>query len=293
MPVSTSQLMMKYAIHQRKSQSDPDYKFNTAVPTVKHYMYGMKLAKSHGVDLPPTANIDTKMLSRFIKEYADKPNEKFIGYIKDIAADRGLDIRPSILESQKSARNWLRNNINHATVKALDKAYKLSDDFNVDIPKKLDKTSISNFIDEYSKRPTDKMNKYAQMISEKTGLALNEELKTDKEKLSKWIEENRNKTKSRSNEMSILASFNPDEKNLKEIDSNIPNVKDEALIKVIKTGVNFPKEKLNDNEFKLNFLRAHAEFKDSDQWTRLHDKLVSQDKSVQKQTPKRDDFDRV
>ncbi|MFK5880117.1 MAG: relaxase/mobilization nuclease domain-containing protein [Flavobacteriaceae bacterium] len=292
MPTSTSQLLLKYAIHQRKSQTDPKYKFQATVPTVKHYMYGLKIAVSHEIELPPTANLDTKMLTKFIKEYSDKPTPKFTKYIQDIAQDRELKIKPKILESQNSARNWLKNNINHATIKAMNKAYELSDVFNVNLPKNFDKASISKFIDQYSKQPTEKMNKYAQMISEKTGLAISKDITEDKEKLSKWIGDNQTKEKSKSEQLKILASFSPNERDLEDIIEKSPNIRDEAIIKVIKSGVPFPKEKLNDNEYKLNFLRAHAEFKDSAQWTRLNDKLVSQDKSIEKKENKGKDVDR-
>ena len=105
----------------------------------------------------------------------------------------------------------------------------------------------------------------------------------NKNKLSQWINEYHDRVKLRSDQIKFLAKYNPDERDLEEVKEKYPDVKDEAIIKVIKSGVPFPKEKLKDNEYKLNFLRAHAEFKDSAQWTRLHDKLVSQDKSIEKQ----------
>lgn len=331
MPVSTSQLMLKYAIHQRKSKTDPGYKFQTSVPTVKHYMYGLKIAKSHGVDLPPTANLDTKMLTKFIKEYSDRPTTKFVKYINDIAADRGLEIKPKILESQNSARNWLKNNMGqatlqalgaaqklsdkfgidlpdrkdrksisefidkyakHASMKSINRAYKLSDQYNVDVPKTLDKDSINGFIKEYGNRPTKKMVVYAQMVSDNTRVPIDENIKNDRVKLSQWINENREKGRLRSDQMKVLEKYNPDERDLEEIKDKYPNVKDEAIIQVIKSGVPFPKEKLDDNEYKLNFLRAHAEFKDSAQWTRLNDKLVAQDKTIEKQDKSGKDVER-
>jgi predicted CopG family antitoxin len=263
------------------------------------------------------------MLSRFIKDYADKPTEKFLSYIKDIAADRGLEIKPSIMESQKSARNWLKHNMDHATLKAIgtaeklsekfdinmpkkndkesisnfidqyathatmkaiNKAYELSDKYNVDIPKNLDRKSINDFIREYGNKPTEKMNQYARMISEHTGISINDEIKNDKEKLSNWISDNHGKARLRSDEIKLLASYSPNDRDLEDIKEKYPNVKDEAIIRVIKSGVDFPKDKLNDNEYKLNFLRAHAEFKDSPQWTKVYEKLKSNDRSIQKET---------
>lgn len=288
MPVSTSQLLMKYAIHEVKAKTDKRYKFHTAIPTVKHYMYGQKLAERHGKKLPPTANIDIKVLSEFIKVNADIPSQKLINFLNKTAQDRNLIIPKNVFTSQKKTRIWIKKNSKIPTVKALNYALKLSDEFNVSLPRKFNDQSIKSFISEYAKKPTEKMIDYANIISERSGKSYDEKIIKDKASLSKWINENEAIKKRANPLLKKLSSYADRGQNQQEYDKKVSPVKDDAIIKIIEQGIDFPKDKLNDNEYKLNFLRAHAEFKDSDQWIKLNDKM----KSINKEKSKNIDIGR-
>lgn len=270
MPMNNSQMFMKYAYEKDERGKGKQYFY--AAPTVKHFMFADRLAKSHGVELPPMAHASYKDLNKFINEYADRPTPKFRDLIKTVAKDRGLKVDKQVFISHKAAMQWFKANKDIPTVKAYNYAHKIADKFNVNVPDDLTNQSFKKFISEYQSKVSPQMKSYAEAIAKRTGRPLNDDLFDNRKDLAKWIDEHKNIKPQRSrpinsmidrakvnNEPDIPAREAPAKRELSK--EAVKTVKD-----LIYSGFRLSQDDIADNASINDLKTAYSVKKESDAW---------------------------
>lgn len=274
MPMNNSQMFMKYAYEKDQRKQGKGSKYFYAAPTVKHFMFADRLAKSHGVKLPPMAHTSYKDLNKFINEYADRTTPKFRDLIKTIAKDRGLKVDKQVFLSHKAAMKWFKANKEIPTVKAVNYAQKIADKFNVDLPNDLTNQSFKQFISEYQSKVSPQMQSYAEAIAKRTGRPLDDGLFDNRKDLAKWIDEHKKLRPQRSHEANSMinrAKVNnePDMPAREEPKKRDLSKEAKRTVKdLIHDGFRVSQSDIADDASVADLKSAYGAKKESNEWTR-------------------------
>lgn len=274
MPMNNSQMMMKHAFEQSERKAGRGSKAFYSAPTVRHYMFADRLAKSHGVDLPPMAHASYKHLNDFISNYADKPTPKFKDLIKKVAVDRGLSVKKEVFASHKAAMAWFKENKDIPTVKVFNYVNSVAKRFNVEPPTNLNKESVKEFLDKYKNSVSPQMQSYAESIAKRTGTELSPNILKSKEDLAKWINDNKHTVPERSQSLkSMIEKTSPrkerdytpgkeDEKN------NLSPESRQYIRSLIKKGFDVSLDDVASDEAVHNLKQSFESKPESERWTK-------------------------